>query len=65
MKSIAVVSNRRNSGKTVTQSILLWHETKWERCNLIDADEQAKINFYLGARERNTFDDVLKGKGHF
>ncbi|MDP2749222.1 MAG: AAA family ATPase [Nanoarchaeota archaeon] len=63
MKAIAIVSNKRNSGKTTTAINLAFGIANIGKDTiLIDADEHAKINFYLGPRERNTLDEVLSGK---
>lgn len=63
MKSIAIVSGKRNSGKTVTAiNLAVSLSIKGKDIILVDADEQAKINSYLGTRERNTLDQVLKGE---
>ncbi len=63
MKTLAVVSSRRNSGKTVTAiNLAIGLNNNGRNTILLDADEQAKINFYLGHKERNTLNDVLNGK---
>lgn len=63
MKSIAVVSNKRDAGKTITAINLAFGLCKNQKdVLLVDADEHGKINFYLGARDRNTLHDALTGK---
>ncbi len=63
MKSIAVVSNRRNSGKTTTAvNLAIGISQNGKDVILVDADEHAKINYYLGAKDRNTLDHVLRGQ---
>lgn len=63
MKSIAVVSNRRNSGKTTTAiNLAIGISQNGKDVILVDADEHAKINYYLGAKDRNLLDHVLRGE---